>query len=58
MTSRFVIIFMPSVKMYSGESQYTKGRLKDNEKEKQKVALDRNGLACGICVVDGVDLLL
>lgn len=58
MTSRFLIIFMPSVKMYSGESrQYTKGRLKDNEKGKQKVVLDRSGLACGICVVDGVDLL-
>ena len=57
MTSRFLIIFMPSVKMYSGESQYTKGKLKDNEKEKQKVVLDRSGLACGICVVDGVDLL-
>ena len=57
MTSRFLIIFMPSVTMYLGESQYTKGRLKDNEKEKQKVVLDRSGLACGICVVDGVDLL-
>ena len=57
MTNRFLIIFMPSVKMYSGESQYTKGRLKDNEKEKQKVVLDRSELACGICVVDGVDLL-
>ena len=57
MTSRFLIIFTLSVKMYLGESQYTKGRLKDNEKEKQKVVLDRSGLACGICVVDGVDLL-
>ena len=57
MTSRFLIIFTLSVKIYSGESQYTKGRLKDNEKEKQKVVLDRSGLACGICVVDGVDLL-
>ena len=57
MTSHFLIILMPSAKMYSGESQYTKGRLKDNEKEKQKVVLDRSGLACGICVVDGVDLL-
>ena len=57
MTSRFLIIFMPSVTMYSGESQYTKGRLKDNEEEKQKVVLDRSGLACCIRVVDGVDLL-
>ena len=57
MTSRFLIILMSSVTMYLGESQYTKGRLKDNEKEKQKVVLDRSGLACGICVVDGVDLL-
>lgn len=57
MTSRFLIILMPSVTMYAGESQYTKGRLKDNEKEKQKVVLDRSGLACGIRVVDGVDLL-
>ena len=57
MTSRFLIIFIPSAKMYLGESQYTKGRVKDNEKEKQKVVLDRSGLACGICVVDGVDLL-
>ena len=55
MTSRFLIILMPSVTMYAGESQYTKGRLKDNEKE--KVVLDRSGLACGIRVVDGVDLL-
>lgn len=57
MTSRFLIILMPSVKMYSGESQYTKGRLKDNEKEKQKVVLDRSGLACVFCVVDGIYLL-
>ncbi len=56
MTSRFLIILMPSVTMYLGESQYTKGRLKDNEKEKQKVVLDRSGLACGIRVVDGVAL--
>ena len=57
MTSCFLIILMSSVKIYSDESQYTKGRLKGNEKEKQKVVLDRSGLACGICVVDGVDLL-
>ena len=56
MTSRFLIVLISSVIMYSDESQYTKGRLKDNEKEKQKVVLDRSGLACGICVVDDVDL--
>ncbi len=51
------MILMPSAKMYSGESQYTKGRLKDNGKEKQKVVLGRSGLACGICVVDCVNSL-
>ena len=57
MTSRFLIILMPYVKMYSGDSQYTKGRLKDNGKEKQKVVLVRSGLACGVCVVDGISPL-
>ena len=57
MTSRFLLILIPSIIIYSGESQYAKGRLKDYEKEKQKVVLDRSGLVCGICVVDGVDLL-
>ena len=57
MTSRFLMIFIPSIKMYSGESQYTKGRLKDNGKEKQTVVLGRSRLACGVCVMDGVYLL-
>ena len=57
MTSRFLIVLMPSVKMYAGESQYTKGRLKDNGKEKQKVVLGRSGHACGVCVVDCVNSL-
>ena len=51
------MILMPSAKMYSGESQYTKGRLKDNGKEKQKVVFGRSELVCGVCVVDGVGLL-
>ena len=53
MTRRFLIILVPSVKMYSGDSQYTKERLKDNGKEKETVVLDRSGLAFGVCIMDG-----
>jgi hypothetical protein len=48
---------MPSAKMYSGESQYTKGRLKNNGKEKQQIVLGRSLLAFCVCVMDGVCLL-
>ena len=58
MTSRFLIVFMPFNKMYLGESQIHKRKVKkDNGKEKQKVVFGRSELVCGVCVVDGVGLL-
>ena len=38
MTSRFLLPPIPSPKLYSGESQYTKGRLENHEKNRQKGA--------------------
>ena len=53
-----MIIFMPFNKMYLGESQIHKRKVKkDNGKEKQKVVFGRSELVCSVCVVDGVGLL-
>ena len=57
MTSRFLLILIPSIIMYSGESQYAKGRLMDYEKEKQEIVFSRNGFVPHVCFVDGVDSL-
>ncbi len=57
MTSRFLLIFIPSIIIYLGESQYAKGRLMDYEKEKRKIVFSRNEFAHLVCFVDGVDSL-
>ena len=57
MTSRFLLILIPSIIMYSGEIQYAKRRFMDYEKEKRKIVFSRNEFAHLVCFVDGVDSL-
>ena len=64
-TARFLYIRASSVlyirassaKMYLGESQHTKGRLKDNGKEKQEGVSFGSESTYSICAVDGVSVL-
>lgn len=57
MTSRFLLIHLPSIIVYSGESQYAKRRFMDYEKEKPKIVFSRNEFTHLVCFVDGVDSL-
>ena len=57
MTSRFLFILLLSIIMYSGESQYAKGWLKDYGKEKRKIIFSRNEFTHLVCFMDGVDSL-
>ena len=54
MTNRFLRMLMPSVIMYSGESHYTQGMLKDNEKQKQKIIMGRSKFTYRVYFVDVV----